>query len=45
MSEQKTSGLEKLPPILKKPFYTDSFFWWGIVAASFWIAVVWWLLS
>jgi len=23
----------------------DSLFWWGVAAAVFWIAVLWWLLG
>jgi hypothetical protein len=41
----KPSGLEKIPPIMKKPFWTDTFFWWGVVAAVFWLAVVYWIAS
>jgi len=40
---KKTSGIETLPRILKKPFYTDRFFWIGIATAVFWIAIIGWL--
>jgi hypothetical protein len=41
--ERKTSGLEKLPRVLKDPFWTDRFFWIGVGMACFWIAVIGWL--
>jgi hypothetical protein len=42
---KKTSGIEKLPRILKKPFYTDRFFWIGLATLIFWIWVISWLIS
>jgi len=41
--EKKTSGIEKLPRILKDPFWTDRLFWIGIGTALFWLAIIWWL--
>lgn len=43
--ERKTSGLEKVPPIVKRPLVRDSLFWWGVAAVIFWAAVLWWLLG
>ncbi len=42
---KKTSGIETLPRILKKPFYTDRFFWIGLGTAIFWGAVIYWLVT
>ncbi|MEM8652094.1 MAG: hypothetical protein AAGF54_16285 [Pseudomonadota bacterium] len=42
---KKSIGLENVPRILKKPFWTDSFVWWGVLVAIFWCSVLWWLLA
>ena len=42
---RKTSGLEKVPPIVTRPLIRDSLFWWGVLAAVFWAAVLWWLFG
>ena len=41
----KPSGMEKIPPILKKPFWTDRFFWIFLATCALWIAFFWWLFS
>ncbi|MEM7069731.1 MAG: hypothetical protein AAF478_12695 [Pseudomonadota bacterium] len=42
---KKTTGIEKVPRILKDPFWTDRFFWIGVGCAIFWASVIWWLVS
>jgi hypothetical protein len=42
---KKTSGIEKLPRFLKKPFYTDRFFWIMLGTLAFWVAVIYWMAS
>jgi len=43
--KRKTSGLEKVPPIVTRPLVKDSLFWWGVAAAIFWLVVLLWLLG
>ncbi|MCB1386142.1 MAG: hypothetical protein KDJ80_09410 [Nitratireductor sp.] len=40
-AKRKTSGLEKVPPILSRPLWKDSLIRWGILAAAFWMVVLW----
>ena len=42
MGSRKGSGLENVPPILKRPVWKDSFFWVTIATIAFWVLVFWW---
>lgn len=44
MPDKKTSGIEKVPNILKKPFFTDRLFWFGLFSAAVWIGLFYWLM-
>ncbi|MBL1404906.1 MAG: hypothetical protein COC00_002895 [Rhizobiales bacterium] len=45
MTKKLTSGLEKVPKILKSPFYKDRLFWIGLATLAFWIALFYGLFS
>ncbi|MEM9330673.1 MAG: hypothetical protein AAGA53_05060 [Pseudomonadota bacterium] len=40
---KRKSGIEKVPRVLKEPFWTDRFFWIALGTAVFWIGVTVWI--
>ncbi|MFK7901783.1 MAG: hypothetical protein AB8B49_02970 [Nitratireductor sp.] len=43
--KKQTSGLEKVPRILAKPFYTDRVFYWALATLAFWVALFYWIFK
>jgi hypothetical protein len=42
---RRSSGLERVPPIFRRPWLSDPFFWIFLATAAFWVLLLAWFLA